>query len=173
MWPTGWTARATAWGLSIDKKSIAALEGADGASVCATKTAATEANAYKLVLEAKRVLSRKGVPAAGRFLIASPEFMEVLMQDERFIKQGDLSQQLVQAWRCRSGRGLQRAGVNNMDYESTTRVASKRPPPSSSAAIPTGATGSWSGRCPCICRICPAPASTSARLPCRGARSTA
>ena len=28
-------------GLSIDKKSIAALEGADGASVCATKTAAT------------------------------------------------------------------------------------------------------------------------------------
>ena len=160
-------------GLSIDKKSIAALEGADGASVCATKTAATEANAYKLVLEAKRVLSRKGVPAAGRFLIASPEFMEVLMQDERFIKQGDLSQQLVQL-----GVVGQAAGFNVL--ESTTWTMS--PPPgspakdhhqSSSAAIPTGATGSWSGRCPCICRICPAPASTSARLPCRGARSTA
>ena len=113
-------------GLSIDKKSIAALEGADGASVCATKTAATEANAYKLVLEAKRVLSRKGVPAAGRFLIASPEFMEVLMQDERFIKQGDLSQQLVQLGVVGQAAGFNVLESNNMDYESTTRVASKK-----------------------------------------------
>ena len=56
----------------------------------------TETNAYKLALEAKRVLSRKGVPADGRFLIASPEYLEVLMLDEHFIKQGDLAQALVQ-----------------------------------------------------------------------------
>ena len=55
-------------GLSIDKKSIEALQAASGATISATKTAATEANAYKLALEAKRVLSRKGVPADGRLV---------------------------------------------------------------------------------------------------------
>ena len=69
-------------GLSIDKKSIEALQAASGATISATKTAATEANAYKLALEAKRVLSRKGVPADGRFMIVSPEYLEVLMLDE-------------------------------------------------------------------------------------------
>lgn len=113
-------------GLSIDKKSIAALEGATGATICATKTAATEANAYKLALEAKRVLSRKGVPAAGRFLIAAPEFIEVLMQDERYIKQGDLSQQLVQLGVVGQVAGFNVLESNNMDYESTTRVTSKK-----------------------------------------------
>lgn len=39
--------------LSIDKASINALEGASGATVSATKTAATETTAYKLALEAK------------------------------------------------------------------------------------------------------------------------
>ena len=73
-------------GLSIDKKSIEALQAASGATISATKTAATEANAYKLALEAKRVLSRKGVPADGRFMIVSPEYLEVLMLDEHFIK---------------------------------------------------------------------------------------
>ena len=63
-------------GLSIDKKSIEALQAASGATISATKTAATEANAYKLALEAKRVLSRKGVPADGRFMIVSPEYLE-------------------------------------------------------------------------------------------------
>ena len=38
-------------GLSIDKKSIEALQAASGATISATKTAATEANAYKLALE--------------------------------------------------------------------------------------------------------------------------
>lgn len=113
-------------GLSIDKKSIAALEGATGATICATKTAATEANAYKLVLEAKRVLSRKGVPAAGRFLIAAPEFIEVLMQDDRYIRQGDLSQQLVQLGVVGQVAGFNVLESNNMDYESTTRVTSKK-----------------------------------------------
>ena len=112
--------------LSIDKKSIAALEGADGASVSATKTAATEANAYKLALEAKRVLSRKGVPADGRFMIVSPEYLEVLMLDEHFIKRGDLSQEMVQAGVAGKIAGFNVFESNNMDYENTTRVASKK-----------------------------------------------
>ena len=115
-----------ALGLSIDKKSIDALEGASGATVSATKTAATETNAYKLVLEAKRVLSRKGVPSDGRFLIVAPEFLEVLMLDEHYIKQGDLSQELVQSGVVGRIAGFNVFESNNMDFESTTRVTTKK-----------------------------------------------
>ena len=83
-------------GLSIDKKSIEALQGAAGANISATKTACTASTAYKEALAAKRTLSRNGVPQNGRFMIVSPEYLEILMQDDKFIKQGDLSQQLVQ-----------------------------------------------------------------------------
>lgn len=117
--------------LSIDKKSIDELEACgtlalNGATVSATKTAATEANAYKLALEAKRVLSRKGVPNEGRFLIASPEYLEVLMLDEHFIKQGDLSQEMVQQGVVGRIAGFNVFESNNMDYESTTRVSQKK-----------------------------------------------
>lgn len=117
--------------LSIDKKSIDALEACgtlslNGATVSATKTAATESNAYKLALEAKRVLGRKGVPNEGRFLIASPEYLEVLMLDEHFIKQGDLSQEMVQQGVVGRIAGFNVFESNNMDYESTTRVVSKK-----------------------------------------------
>ena len=115
-----------ALGLSIDKKSIDALEGASGATVSATKTTATETNAYKLVLEAKRVLSRKGVPSDGRFLIVAPEFLEVLMLDEHYIKQGDLSQELVQSGVVGRIAGFNVFESNNMDFESTTRVTTKK-----------------------------------------------
>mgnify|MGYP006972158704 FL=1 len=113
-------------GLSIDKKSIEALQSADGANVSATKTAATEANAYKLALAAKRVLSRKGVPTEGRFLIAAPEYLEVLMLDEHFIKQGDLSQEMVQQGVVGRIAGFNVFESNNMDYENTTRVVGKK-----------------------------------------------
>lgn len=113
-------------GLSIDKKSIDALQAVSGATISATKTAVTETNAYKLVLEAKRVLSRKGVPADGRFLIVAPEFLEVLMLDDHFIKQGDLSQELVQNGVIGKIAGFNVFESNNMDYESTTRVSSKK-----------------------------------------------
>ena len=108
-------------GLSIDKKSIEALQAASGATI-----SATEANAYKLALEAKRVLSRKGVPADGRFMIVSPEYLEVLMLDEHFIKRGDLSQEMVQAGVAGKIAGFNVFESNNMDYENTTRVASKK-----------------------------------------------
>ena len=113
-------------GLSIDKKSIEALQAVSGATISATKTAVTETNAYKLVLEAKRVLSRKGVPADGRFLIVAPEFLEVLMLDDHFIKQGDLSQELVQNGVIGKIAGFNVFESNNMDYENTTRVSSKK-----------------------------------------------
>lgn len=113
-------------GLSIDKKSIEALQSANGATISATKTAVTETNAYKLVLEAKRTMSRKGVPVDGRFLIVAPEFLEVLMLDDHFIKQGDLSQELVQNGVIGRIAGFNVFESNNMDYESTTRVSGKK-----------------------------------------------
>ena len=83
--------------LSMDKKSISALETTDGVTICDVKTASTPSDAYSYVAKARTVLSRMGVPSAGRWLIASPEFMEVIMQDEKFIRQGDLSQELLEA----------------------------------------------------------------------------
>ncbi len=83
---------------SIDQKSIDALEQTAGITVAVTKTAATTSNAYGEALKAKTKLSKLGVPNDGqRWLIASPEYIEVLMQDDRFVKQGDLSQELVAA----------------------------------------------------------------------------
>ncbi|MFR4419079.1 MAG: hypothetical protein ACLT3I_04540 [Ruminococcus sp.] len=42
-----------------------------------------DSTAYKAVLAAKRTQSRMGVPNDGRrWLIASPEFMEVLLADD-------------------------------------------------------------------------------------------
>ena len=83
--------------LEMDQKSINLLETTSGINVCATKTAATDQTAYKEVLAAKTYLTRKGVPQAGRWLICSPEFMAVLMLDDHFIRQGDLSQELKNA----------------------------------------------------------------------------
>lgn len=118
--------------LAMDKDSLGALEAAadategETATVSATKTAATDSTAYKLALEAKRVLGRKGVPNDGRWMIASPEYMEVLMTDDHFIKQGDLSQELVQAGAVGRIAGFTVFESNNMDYESTTRVSGKK-----------------------------------------------
>jgi hypothetical protein len=112
--------------LDLDKESIGVLEGADGATVAATKTACTETTAYKEVLAAKRTLSRKGVPNEGRWLIVAPEYLEVLMLDEHFIKQGDLAQNLVQQGVIGRIAGFNVLESNNMDYESTTRVEGKK-----------------------------------------------
>lgn len=118
--------------LQLDKDSINALEAAadaasgETATVSATKTAATDSTAYKLALEAKRVLGRKGVPNDGRWMIASPEYMEVLLADSHFIKQGDLAQELVQAGAVGRIAGFTVFESNNLDYESTTRVSDKK-----------------------------------------------
>lgn len=112
--------------LSMDKKSIAALETTEGVNVCSTKAACTSSNAYENVAKARTYLSRKGVPTANRWLIASPEFMEIIMQDPKFIRGGDLSQELV-----RSGCVGKIAGFNvfessNLMFGNTTFVSGKK-----------------------------------------------
>ena len=69
-------------GLSLDKASMDVLQAPTTANISATKTALTVSTAYKEVLAAKRVLSRAGVPNQGRWMIASPEFLELLLQEQ-------------------------------------------------------------------------------------------
>ncbi len=113
-------------GLSMDKASMDALQAPTDANISATKTAITASTAYKEALAAKRVLSRAGVPNEGRWMIASPEYLELLLQDPLFVKQGDLAQELVQAGAVGKIAGFTVFESNNMDFESTTRVASKK-----------------------------------------------
>lgn len=113
-------------GLSMDKASMDALQAPTDANISATKTAITASTAYKEALAAKRVLSRAGVPSEGRWMIASPEYLELLLQDPLFVKQGDLAQELVQAGAVGKIACFTVFESNNMDFESTTRVASKK-----------------------------------------------
>ena len=113
-------------GLSMDKNSMDVLQSQTDANISATKTAITASTAYKEALAAKRVLSRAGVPNEGRWMIVSPEYLELLLQDSLFVKQGDLSQELVQQGVVGKIAGFLVFESNNMDFESTTRVASKK-----------------------------------------------
>lgn len=114
-------------GLSMDTKSIRKLEESAGITVAASKTACSETNAYKQVLAAKRTQSRLGVPNDGkRWLIASPEFMEVLMSDDHFIRQGDLSQELMQNGVVGRIALYNVFESNNTMFENTTLVAGKK-----------------------------------------------
>lgn len=112
--------------LEMDKKCINVLETTTGVNVCATKTAATEETAYKEILAAKTYLGRTGVPQEGRWLIVSPEFMSVLMMDDHFIRQGDLSQELKNAGAVGAVAGFAVYESNNLMFENTTIVSSKK-----------------------------------------------
>ena len=112
--------------LSMDKKSIAALETTEGITVSDVKTAATSSNAYSYVAKARTALSRMGVPASGRWMIVSPEFMEVIMQDEKFIRQGDLAQELVEAGAVGRIAGFTVFESNNLMFEDSTIVSGKK-----------------------------------------------
>lgn len=114
-------------GLSMDTKSIRALEETTGITIATTKTACTDSTAYKAVLAAKRTQSRMGVPNDGRrWLIASPEFMEVLLADDHYIRQGDLSQELVQSGVVGRIAGYNVFESNNTMFEDTTIVGGKK-----------------------------------------------
>lgn len=119
-------------GLLVDQRSIGVLEAAGtlvsgGAAVSSTKTACTADTAYKEALAARRTLSRAGVPNDGkRWMLVSPEYLEVLMQDSRFVKQCDMSQELVQTGAVGKIAGFVVYETSNMDYESTTRVSGKK-----------------------------------------------
>ena len=92
------------------------------------------------------------------------------MQDDRFIKQGDLSQQLVQAGAVGQIAGFAVYESNNMDFENATRVATKKTTTEFICGHPNWCHRVMGGRPRCTCRIWAAPANTSAHPLCRGAR---
>ena len=112
--------------LEMDKKCIDALETATGSTVSATKTAATASTAYKELLAAKRTLSRKGVPAKDRWAICSPEFLEVLAQDEHFKSGSQLSDNLLAKGVVARVAGFNIFESNNLYVDNTTITASKK-----------------------------------------------
>lgn len=76
--------------LELDSAGIKTLE-QEG-----TKLTVKGTKAYDQVLEARTALSEKDVPLTGRYLIVSPSFYAEILKDENFIKQGDLSQKIVE-----------------------------------------------------------------------------
>lgn len=118
---------SAAYGLAaeIDKASINALE--TTGTVMDTKTAVTAATIYKTVVDMRTALSNKNVPLENRFLIVSPEVYGYLLQDTtNFIRQGDLSQELIQAGVIGRIAGFNVFESSRMMVEDTAIVSSKR-----------------------------------------------
>lgn len=118
---------SAAYGLAaeIDKASINALE--TTGTVMDTKTAVTAATIYKTVVDMRTALSNKNVPLENRFLIVSPEVYGFLLQDTtNFIRQGDLSQELIQAGVIGRIAGFNVFESSRMMVEDTTIVSSKK-----------------------------------------------
>lgn len=111
--------------LEMDKDSIGCLETTAGTKAAVTKTAATENTAYKEILNAKTYLGRMGVPQEGRWMIVSPEFMSVLMLDDHFIRQGDLSQEMKNRGAVGAVAGFAIYESNHLLYEDQTVTAGK------------------------------------------------
>ena len=112
--------------LEMDKDSINLLETVTGSNIATTKTAATTSTAYKEILAAKTYLSRTGVPNQGRWLIVSPEFHAVLMQDDNFIRQGDLSQEMKNAGAVGSVAGFAVFESAMLMVDNTTVTTNKK-----------------------------------------------
>lgn len=78
----------------IDIDSIRALE-TEG-TVLSSTTALTASAVYKQVVDMRTELSNNHVPLENRWLIVSPNVYGLLLQDTtNFIRQGDLSQELI------------------------------------------------------------------------------
>lgn len=79
----------------LDADAIATLIA--GGTAATNTTALTADTAYDAIVDARTALSEANVPSAGRFLLVSPTLYGLLLKDtNNFIRQGDLSQQLVQ-----------------------------------------------------------------------------
>ncbi len=109
----------------IDKYSINMLETTSGVNIDTSKAASTSSGAFKNVVDAGAYLGRKGVPMDGRWLIASPEFYALLLQDSSFIRQGDMAQRLLETGAIGMISGFAIYVSNNMMYEDTTAVTGK------------------------------------------------
>ena len=110
--------------LQVDKDSIDALE--KKGTVLENKTALTKKDVYGTVLEVGAKMTRAGVPVKGRWLIVSPELKTLLLRDPEFIKQGDISQKLVEEGSFGMIGGFACFESANTMFEDTTIVGSHK-----------------------------------------------
>ena len=110
--------------LQVDKDSINALE--KKGTVLGTKTALTKTNAYSTILDMYAKMTRAGVPTKGRWLIVAPETKALILKDPEFIKQGDISQKLVEEGAFGMIGGFACFESANMMFENTEEVGSKK-----------------------------------------------
>ncbi len=80
-------------------------------------TGITASTAYQAFLEANGAIDEADVPAGGRVCNCSPKFLNLLKQDDSFIKAGDLSQNM-----------LIKGQVGEVDGVAIVKVASSRLP---------------------------------------------
>lgn len=79
----------------LDAYRIAAyVSGAKSAHVH-NSAAPTTSTAYTLFLACQEDLDNAKVPQGGRFAIVTPAFLNLLKQDDNFIKRGDMSQEIT------------------------------------------------------------------------------
>ena len=108
-----------------DAASISCLE--TSGTVNSTKTAVTAANVYSTIVGLRTDLSNANVPTEGRWLIVSPEVYGLLLQDTtNFIRQGDLSQELVQAGAVGKVAGFTVFESSRLMKDNTDIVSSKK-----------------------------------------------
>ena len=108
-----------------DAASISCLE--TRGTVNSTKTAVTAANVYSTIVGLRTDLSNANVPTEGRWLIVSPEVYGLLLQDTtNFIRQGDLSQELVQAGAVGKVAGFTVFESSRLMKDNTDIVSSKK-----------------------------------------------
>lgn len=100
----------------LDRYRFTTIANGAGHKFYAT-TALTAATAYAAFLEANQAIDDEDVPAEGRICNASPAFLNLIKQDDNFIKAGDLSQTM-----------LVKGQVGEIDGVKIIKVPSKRLP---------------------------------------------
>lgn len=106
-------------GLTVDKYSINILE--TQGTVLSETTALTATTVYDQFVDVATALSEANVPMEGRYAIVSPAVYGLLLKDTiNFIREGDLSQKLVQTGAVGSIVGIAIYVSNNLMKANTT-----------------------------------------------------
>lgn len=111
-------------GSDVDKYSIGILEA--GGTVIATKTALTKSTVYDQFVDMATALTEANVPMSGRYAIVSPSVYALLLKDTtNFIRQGDLSTEMMASGAIGQIAGLAVYVSNNLMIANTTIEAGK------------------------------------------------
>ncbi len=111
-------------GSDVDKYSIGILEA--GGTVIATKTALTKSTVYDQFVDMATALTEANVPMSGRYAIVSPSVYALLLKDTtNFVRQGDLSTEMMATGAIGQIAGLAVYVSNNLMKANTTIEAGK------------------------------------------------